>query len=162
MIKRRLYCKKLIWFTANLYHNSITPSVCVCVYVYHTAYSSKPKDLRTCINIFGDPRSKVKVTTEVKVKMKKINMREIWWNAQKIENYNFKIFIQIRKNLEILWWATFHTRLYEERLLSVDTVLDFCNMCFGMAMKWITRDQLMNLMVLTTEIFYYLYYCIIA
>ena len=93
-------------------------------------------------------------------KWKKIKVWEICWNVQKIENYNFKIFIQIRKNLEILWWPTFHTSLYEERLLSVDTVLDFYNMCFGMAMKWITRDQLKDLMVLTTEQFHnlHLYY----
>ena len=32
---------------------------------------------------------------------KKIEVWEIWWNVQKIENYNFKIFIQIPKNFEI-------------------------------------------------------------
>ena len=52
----------------------------------------------------------------------------------------------------------FYTRLCRERLLSVDTVLDFRDdICFGIAMKWITRDQLMDLMVLTTEQFHDLY-----
>ena len=50
-----------------------------------------------------------------------------------------------------------HKAVYGKRLLSVDTVFDFCNMCYGMAMKWITRDPLMDLMVLTSEQFHNLY-----